>query len=54
MVIPELTELPGRGYQSGVYEWFEYLEDLPEEYEFLRNYTVVIIIKIERTRSCMR
>ena len=38
-----LTELPGRGYQSGVYEWFEYLEDLPEEYEFLRNYTVVII-----------
>ena len=42
-LIPELTELPGRGYQSGVYEWFEYLEDLPEEYEFLRNYTVVII-----------
>ncbi len=42
-LIPELTELPGRGYQSGVYEWFGYLEDLPEEYEFLRNYTVVII-----------
>ena len=42
-LIPELTELPGRGYQSGVYEWYEYLEDLPEEYEFLRKYTVVII-----------
>ena len=26
-LIPELTELPGRGYQSGVYEWYEYLED---------------------------
>lgn len=41
--IPELTELPGRGYKSAVYMWYEYLYDLPDEYKFLTDYTTVLI-----------
>ncbi len=37
--IPELTEVPGRGYQSGLFMWHEILSGIPEEYEFLNNYT---------------
>lgn len=42
-LIPELTELPSRGYKSAVYMWYEYLSDLPKEYEFLTKYTTVLI-----------
>ena len=42
-IIPELTELPGRGYQSASYMYNGTLSDLPEEYEFLKGYTVVMI-----------
>ena len=42
-VIPELTELPGRGYQSASYMYNGVLSDLPEEYGFLKGYTVVMI-----------
>lgn len=42
-IIPELTELPGRGYQSASYMYNGALSDLPEEYEFLNGYTVVMI-----------
>ena len=42
-IIPELTELPGRGYQSALYSYNGALSDLPEEYEFLKGYTVVMI-----------
>ena len=41
--IPELTELPGRGYSSGVYMWYERLKNLPEEYAFLNDYVAVLI-----------
>ena len=41
--IPELTELPTRGYSAGVYMWHERLKNLPEEYEFLNNYAAVLI-----------
>lgn len=40
--IPELTDMPTRGYQSGIYMWTEYLKDLPKEYEFLRNYSTAL------------
>lgn len=36
--IPELTELPVRGYRPAKYEWTETLNDLPEEYKYLRDY----------------
>ena len=42
-IIPELTELPDRGYQSATYFYNGNLPDLPEEYEFLNGYTVIII-----------
>lgn len=42
-VIPELTDLPGRGYQSASYAYNGRLSDVPEEYEFLQGYTCVII-----------
>ena len=42
-IIPELTELPDRGYQSATYFYNGNLPDLPEEYEFLNGYTGVVI-----------
>lgn len=36
--IPELTELPVRGYRSARYEWNETLSGLPKEFEYLSNY----------------
>lgn len=42
-LIPELTELPQRGYKSAIYMWYEHLRDIPEEYEFLTKYTTVLI-----------
>lgn len=40
--IPELTDMPVRGYQSGVYIWTGYLRNLPKEYEFLREYNTAL------------
>lgn len=40
--IPELTDMPTRGYQTGIYMWMEYLKNLHKEYEFLRNYTTAM------------
>ncbi len=33
--IPELTEVYGRGYLPGKYEWKEKLNDVPDQYKFL-------------------
>lgn len=41
-LIPELCELPGRGYQSGGFTWRPRLDNLPEEFEFLNSYTTAI------------
>lgn len=40
--IPELTDMPVRGYQSGMYMWTGYLNNLPEEYEFLTKYSTAL------------
>lgn len=50
-LIPELTELPGRGYTSAVYMWYEYLYDLPNEYKFLTDYTTVLINQCSDDRT---
>ena len=42
-VIPELTELPKRGYQPATYFYNGHLDNLPDEYFFLEGYTAVII-----------
>ena len=49
--IPELTEIPSRGYKSALYMWYEYLYDLPEEYAFLTQYTSVIINQSRKDKS---
>lgn len=35
--IPELSEIPKRGYSLGQYEWKEELGDVPEKYKFLKE-----------------
>ena len=50
-LIPELTELPGRGYTSAIYMWYEYLYDLPNEYKFLTDYTTVLINQCSDDRA---
>jgi len=42
-VIPEMTELPQRGYQSATYFYNGQLSNRPEEFSFLDGKTVVII-----------
>lgn len=36
--IPELTELPVRGYRPARYEWSETLTDIPKEFSYLLEY----------------
>lgn len=36
--ISELCDMPSRGYIPASYSWKEYLENLPEEYEYLNKY----------------
>lgn len=49
--IPEMTDMVERGYQSAVYMWFDPLGDLPEEYEFLRKYSTVLINQDTKDRT---
>ncbi len=41
--ISELTELPGRKYDPGIFTWTLELADLPAEYDFLREPATVYI-----------
>lgn len=50
-LIPELSELPGRGYQSAVYQYNGSLSNLPEEYNYLLGYTTVIINQNHKDKS---
>lgn len=36
--IPELSEVVGRGYKRATFHWEEQLDDVPEEYAFLKKY----------------
>lgn len=38
--IPELSPPPSRGYEPAQYKWFDELENLPEEYDFLAYYVL--------------
>lgn len=35
--IPELTDVPQRGYKMGQYQWKEELTDVPESYEYMKS-----------------
>ncbi len=37
--IPELTEIPVRGYRSARYEWDADLKDLPQEFSYINKYS---------------
>lgn len=50
-VIPELTELPERGYQSASYMYYEKLDNCPDEYSYLENYSTVIINQNRKDRT---
>ena len=39
--IPELTEKPTRGYKSVTYGWLEELVNLPEQYNYMNEYSFV-------------
>lgn len=49
--IPELTDVPKRGYTDACYSWNEELEGLPEEYVFLNQYRGVFITQSEDDKS---
>ena len=49
--ISELTELPGRGYEPAYYSWREYLDDLPEAFQFFNNYNHVTIKQDESIKD---
>lgn len=42
-IIPELTELPARGFQSATYFYNGNLENCPDEFNYLQGYTTVLI-----------
>lgn len=49
--IPELTDTPSRGYSTAIYEWFEELIGLPEEFNFLNDYNRITIMQNEEDKS---
>lgn len=49
--IPELTDPPVRGYSTAWYRWSEELEELPQEYEYLNEYTTARFSQYEDDKT---
>ena len=49
--IPELSEVNSRGYKSGLYRFSAHLSDIPEEYEFLKDYMSVQIWQSSKDKT---
>ncbi|MBQ5564614.1 MAG: helix-turn-helix domain-containing protein [Clostridia bacterium] len=49
--IPELTQVPSRGYRMGQYKWEESLSDLPLEYEFLNKYNLATLYQDDKDKN---
>ena len=49
--IPELTQVPSRGYRMGQYKWEESLSDLPPEYEFLNKYNLATLYQDDKDKN---
>ena len=49
--IPELTEVPGRGYHMGQFQWEEDLADCPDEFGFLKKAQIVTLRQDEKVKS---
>jgi len=49
--IPELAEVSGRGYQSGLYHLTRHLNELPEEFSFLSKFEEILIQQSEENKD---
>ena len=49
--IPELTELPVRGYRSARYEWSEKLTSLPDTFSYINNYNSAEFTQDEKDKN---
>jgi excisionase family DNA binding protein len=49
--IPELTEVPERGYRMGQYSWSNQLTDVPEEYGFLREPGIATLYQDDKDKT---
>lgn len=49
--IPELTDVPGRGYKMGQYEWSEKLTDVPEEFSFLSHCDLITLEQSKKDKT---
>lgn len=49
--IPELTPPPSRGYEGAQYKWFAGIDNLPEEYEFLKDYVLATFWQEQKNRN---
>lgn len=50
--IPELTPPPARGYEGAQYKWIKGVDNLPEEYDYLKNYVLATFYQdiVDRTK----
>jgi hypothetical protein len=49
--IPEMAEIPGRGYHWGIYTWTEKLTDMPKKYNFMNEYSQVTIKQDDKDKD---
>ncbi len=49
--IPELTPPPSRGYESAQYKWLNGIDNLPEEYKYLKDYCIATFFQDPAKKS---
>lgn len=49
--IPELTPPPSRGYEGAQYKWFSGIDNLPEEYAFLKDYVIATFYQDRKEKT---
>lgn len=49
--IPELTPPPSRGYEGAQYKWINGVDNLPEEYEYLKEYVIATFYQDQKDRT---
>lgn len=49
--IPELTPPPSRGYEGAQYKWFAGIDNLPEEFEFLKDYVLATFVQDHKYKN---
>lgn len=49
--IPELTDVPDRGYHMGQFKWEDDLADCPEEFSFLKKAQIVTLYQDDKSKG---